>query len=140
MKFPISDCIIIGAGAAGLFCAGKISQHGKSVTIVEHNVHPGKKIRISGGGRCYFTNRVVKAQHFISDNPHFAVSALSRYTPDHFISLVESHHIAYHEKTLGQLFCDNSSKEIIDMLLKECNKGFTDIQYGAQIYSITKDD
>lgn len=140
MKFPISDCIVIGAGAAGLYCAGKISQHGKSVTIVEHNDHPGKKIRISGGGRCNFTNRVVKGQHFISENPHFAVSALSRYTPDHFISLVESHQIAYHEKTLGQLFCDHSSKEIIDMLLKECNQDYTDIQYGVKIHSIKNSD
>lgn len=140
MKFPISDCIIIGAGAAGLFCAGKISQKQKTVTILEHNAHPGKKIRISGGGRCNFTNRIVKAQHFISDNPHFAVSALSRYTPDDFIALVESHGIAYHEKTLGQLFCDHSSKEIIEMLLKECQTDYSDIQYGMKIYSIRKED
>jgi len=140
MKFPISDCIIIGAGAAGLFCAGKISQHGKSVVILEHNDHPGKKIRISGGGRCNFTNRVVTASHFISDNPYFAVSALTRYTPEHFISLIESHGIAYHEKTLGQLFCDHSSKDIIEMLLRECNTDHTDIQYGIQIHSIHKYD
>jgi predicted Rossmann fold flavoprotein len=140
MKFPIRDCIIIGAGAAGLFCAGTISQHGKSVTILEHNDHPGKKIRISGGGRCNFTNRTVKAQHFISENPHFAVSALSRYSSNDFISLVESHRIAYHEKTLGQLFCDNSSKDIIEMLLNECNHDNVEIEYGIKIHSIQKDD
>ncbi|MFM6955583.1 MAG: NAD(P)/FAD-dependent oxidoreductase [Ignavibacteria bacterium] len=140
MKFPISDCIIIGAGAAGLFCAGRISQQGKHVVILEHNEHPGKKIRISGGGRCNFTNRVVTAKQFISDNPYFAVSALTRYTPEHFISLIESYGIAYHEKTLGQLFCDHSSKDIIQMLLQECDQEYIDIQYGINIHSIRKDE
>ncbi|MFM8840080.1 MAG: NAD(P)/FAD-dependent oxidoreductase, partial [bacterium] len=137
MKFPNSDCIIIGAGAAGLFCAGIISKAGKSVNVIEHNSKPGKKIRISGGGRCNFTNRIVKAQHFISQNPHFAVSALARYTPEDFIALVESHDIAYHEKTLGQLFCDESSQQIIDMLLNECIFEHTDIHYDTSVEHIT---
>ena len=137
MKFPNSDCIIIGAGAAGLFCAGIISKAGKSVNVIEHNSKPGKKIRISGGGRCNFTNRIVKAQHFISQNPHFAVSALARYTPEDFIALVESHDIAYHEKTLGQLFCDESSQQIIDMLLNECIFEHTNIHYDTSVEHIT---
>ena len=138
MKFPVSECIIIGAGAAGLFCAGLLSKQHKTVTLLEHNAQPGKKIRISGGGRCNFTNRIVKAQHFISDNPHFAVSALSRYTPDDFIKLIESHNIDYHEKTLGQLFCDGSSQQVIDMLLSECNTSYCDISYGTKVYSVRK--
>lgn len=138
MKFPVSDCIIIGAGAAGLFCAGLLSKQHKTVTLLEHNAQPGKKIRISGGGRCNFTNRIVKAQHFISENPHFAVSALSRYTPDDFINLIESHNIDYHEKTLGQLFCDGSSQQVIDMLLSECNTSYCDISYGTKVYSVRK--
>lgn len=138
MKFPVSDCIIIGAGAAGLFCAGLLSKQHKTVTLLEHNAQPGKKIRISGGGRCNFTNRIVKAQHFISENPHFAVSALSRYTPDDFINLIESHNIDYHEKTLGQLFCDGSSQKVIDMLLSECNTSYCDISYGTKVYSVRK--
>jgi len=138
MKFPVSDCIIIGAGAAGLFCAGLLSKQHKTVTLLEHNAQPGKKIRISGGGRCNFTNRIVKAQHFISENPHFAVSALSRYTSDDFINLIESHNIDYHEKTLGQLFCDGSSQQVIDMLLSECNTSYCDISYGTKVYSVRK--
>lgn len=140
MKFPVSDCIIIGAGAAGLFCAGLLSKHCKTVTLLEHNPQPGKKIRISGGGRCNFTNRIVKSQHFISENPHFSVSALSRYTPDDFIRLIESHNIAYHEKTLGQLFCDGSSQQVIDMLLRECNGDYVDISYNTKINSVIKSD
>lgn len=140
MKFPVSDCIIIGAGAAGLFCAGLISKQGKSVSLLEHNSQPGKKIRISGGGRCNFTNRIVKAQHFISDNPHYAVSALSRYTPDDFIRLIESYNISYHEKTLGQLFCDGSSQQVIDMLLSECDSNYTDISYGVLINSVSRNE
>lgn len=140
MKFPQSDCIIIGAGAAGLFCAGLLSKQHKTVTLLEHNEQPGKKIRISGGGRCNFTNRIVKAQHFISDNPHFPVSALSRYTPDDFIALIESYDISYHEKTLGQLFCDNSSQQVIDMLLSECIPDYCDISYGTKVQSVKKDD
>ncbi len=140
MKFPVSDCIIVGAGAAGLFCAGLLSKHCKTVTLLEHNAQPGKKIRISGGGRCNFTNRIVKAQHFISENPHFAVSALTRYTPDDFINLIKSHNITYHEKTLGQLFCDGSSQQVIDMLIRECNTEYCDISYGTKVNSVRKSE
>lgn len=114
------DVIIIGAGAAGLMCAIEAGKRGRRVVVLDHAKKPAEKIRISGGGRCNFTNLHTTPQHFISNNPAFCVSALSRYTPRHFIALVEKHGIAYHEKTLGQLFCDGSSREIIDMLLAEC--------------------
>lgn len=113
------DVIIIGAGAAGLMCAGRAVQRGLSVLVLEHNKRPADKVRISGGGRCNFTNIHCTHQNFISDNPHFARSALARYTPQDFIDLVERHGIAWHEKTKGQLFCDESSQQIIDMLISE---------------------
>jgi len=110
------DVIIIGAGAAGLMCAGQASQRGLSVLVLDHAKKPGEKIRISGGGRCNFTNIHCTHQNFISQNPHFARSALARYTPQDFIDLVEHYDIAWHEKTKGQLFCDESAQQIIDML------------------------
>jgi len=115
------DVIIIGAGAAGMMCAIEAGKRGRSVWLVDHAKKIGEKIRISGGGRCNFTNIHASPQNFLSQNPHFCKSAFSQYTQQDFISLVEKHGIKYHEKTLGQLFCDDSSQQIIDMLLKECD-------------------
>ena len=117
------DAIIIGAGAAGMFCAAQAGQRGRRVLLIDHSREPGRKILISGGGRCNFTNVGATAANYLSANPHFAKSALSRYTPADFIDLVESYGIAWHEKTLGQLFCDGSSKQIVAMLMDECAKG-----------------
>lgn len=114
------DVIIIGAGAAGLMCAIAAGQRGRRVLVLEHANKVGKKILMSGGGRCNFTNMYCSPENFISNNPHFVKSALSRYTPWHFIEMVERHQIAYHEKKLGQLFCDESSKDIVQMLVTEC--------------------
>ena len=114
------DAIILGAGAAGLMCAIEAGKRGRRVAVLEHADRPGKKILISGGGRCNFTNIYCQPENFLSANPHFAKSALARYTPADFIALVEKHRIAYHEKTLGQLFCDGSSRAILDMLEAEC--------------------
>lgn len=116
------DVIILGGGAAGLFCAAKAGQRGKTVLVLERTDKPGKKILISGGGRCNFTNIGAGPANYISANPHFAKSALSRYTSRDFLDLVESHDIAWHEKTLGQLFCDGSAKQIVAMLMDECAK------------------
>jgi len=123
----VFDAIVIGAGAAGLFCAAQAGQRGLKVLLLDHSERVAEKIRISGGGRANFTNRDLDVRapqrHFVGDNPHFCRSALSRYTPQHFIELVEKHGIAYHEKHKGQLFCDGSSQQIIDMLLAECAAG-----------------
>jgi predicted Rossmann fold flavoprotein len=133
------DVIIIGAGAAGLFCAGIAGKRGRSCIVIEHEERVGKKIGISGGGRCNFTNINTSPDNFISSNPNFCKSALARYRPEDFISLVESHKIAYHEKKLGQLFCDGSSEQIIEMLLKECKRGDVEIRLNCQVDKITKD-
>jgi predicted Rossmann fold flavoprotein len=116
------DVIILGAGAAGLMCAAVAGQGGRRVAVLEHNTQPGRKILISGGGRCNFTNLHCAPDRFLSSNPHFAKSALALYQPRHFIELVERYGIAWHEKTLGQLFCDHSSRQIVDMLLAECER------------------
>ena len=134
------DIIIIGAGAAGLMCGAVAGARGKSVLIIDHAQKPGEKIRISGGGRCNFTNIHCGPYNFISANPHFAKSALSRYSPYDFIDLVERYGIAYHEKTKGQLFCDNSSQEIIDMLLAECEAAGNEIRLSTQVLGIEKFD
>ncbi len=118
-----ADVVIVGAGAAGLFCAGVAGQRGLSVLLIDHAEKVAEKIRISGGGRCNFTNRDAGAAHFLSENPAFCRSALARYTPGHFIALVQRHRIAWHEKHKGQLFCDDSSESIIQMLLRECEVG-----------------
>jgi predicted Rossmann fold flavoprotein len=117
------DVIVIGAGAAGMMCAAQCGQRGRRVLLIEHYHKLGEKIRISGGGRCNFTNIHTRPENFLSKNPHFCRSALARYTPQHFIALVEKHGIRYHEKTLGQLFCDDSSQKIIDLLKTECDRG-----------------
>jgi predicted Rossmann fold flavoprotein len=116
------DVIVLGAGAAGLMCAAVAGQRGRRVAVLEHNTQPGRKILISGGGRCNFTNLHCAPDRFISSNPHFAKSALALYQPRHFVELVERYGIAWHEKTLGQLFCDRSSRQIVDMLLAECER------------------
>jgi hypothetical protein len=134
------EVIIIGAGAAGLMCAIEAGRRGRSVLVIERNEKPGKKILISGGGRCNFTNHSTPPISFLSENPHFAKSALSRFTPQHFIGLVEKHGIAYHEKTLGQLFCDESSREITGMLLKECNETGVTILTGCEVEKIEKSE
>ncbi len=138
------DVIIIGAGAAGLFCAGRAGARGKRVLLLDHAKKPGEKIRISGGGRCNFTNMHSGPDNFISANPHFPKSALSRFTPYDFIALVERYGIAWHEKhqtgmQLGQLFCDESSQQIIDMLLTECKKGGVDLRLSTEIKSVSHD-
>jgi predicted Rossmann fold flavoprotein len=117
------DVVIVGAGAAGLFCAGVAGQLGLKVLVLDHSEKVAEKIRISGGGRCNFTNTDVNAANFLSDNPRFAKSALSRYTPRDFIALMQKHQIPFHEKHKGQLFCDRSAEEIIAMLLRECDAG-----------------
>ncbi|MFL6738394.1 MAG: NAD(P)/FAD-dependent oxidoreductase [Sphingomicrobium sp.] len=124
------DAIIIGAGAAGMFCAALAGQRGRRVLLVDHAPEPGRKILISGGGRCNFTNIGASADNFLSANPHFAKSALGRFTPNDFIALVERHGIAWHEKTLGQLFCDGSSRQIVAMLLDECAAGGVETAFG----------
>ncbi len=125
------DAIILGAGAAGLFCAATAGQRGRRVLLLDHNQEPGRKILISGGGRCNFTNLHTAPDRYLSANPHFAKSALSRYTPQDFLELVESHGIAWHEKTLGQLFCDGSARQIVAMLLAECGQGGVDLRLGT---------
>ena len=114
------DVIILGAGAAGLFCAATAAARGRRVVVLDHAEKPGKKILISGGGRCNFTNLHTAPDRYLSENPHFARSALSRFTPADFIALVDAHGIAWHEKTLGQLFCDGSARQIVDMLMDQC--------------------
>jgi predicted Rossmann fold flavoprotein len=116
----LADVLIIGAGAAGLMCAIESARRGRRTVVLEHNARPGRKILISGGGRCNFTNIDTRAENFVSGNPHFAKSALARYTPRDFVRLVERHGIRYHEKKLGQLFCDGSAAEIVGMLEREC--------------------
>ena len=117
------DAIVLGAGAAGLFCAALAGQRGRRVLLIDHAPEAGRKILISGGGRCNFTNLHTAPDRYLSQNPHFAKSALSRYTPRDFIGLIEAHGIAWHEKTLGQLFCDGSAKQVVAMLLAECARG-----------------
>src|SRR5882724_7101305 len=118
LSMPQWDVIVIGAGAAGLFCAIEAGKRGRRVLVLEHADRVGRKIAISGGGRCNFTNIHTSPDNFLSANPHFCKSALARYTPFDFIALVEKHGIAWHEKKLGQLFCDRTSQQIIDMLLR----------------------
>ncbi|MGA0833506.1 MAG: aminoacetone oxidase family FAD-binding enzyme, partial [Candidatus Kapaibacteriota bacterium] len=134
------DAVILGAGAAGLFCASRLAQRGLQVCVLEHNTAPGKKIRISGGGRCNFTNIHTTYRCFASSNPDYARSALARYTPQDFIALVESYGIAWHEKTLGQLFCDGSAQQIIDMLVAECRSAGVTIHLGVAVQSVRKPD
>ncbi len=132
------DVIIIGAGAAGLMCAIEAGKRKRRVLVLEKSNKPGKKILMSGGGRCNFTNYHIHPDAYISHNPHFCKSALSRYTQWDFIDLVKRHHIPFHEKTLGQLFCDNKSQAILDMLLAECQQASVEIRLNTQIEKIEK--
>ena len=131
--------IIIGGGAAGLFCAIEAGKRGRRVLVLEHGGQVGRKIAISGGGRCNFTNVNTSAANFISANPHFAKSALARYTPADFVALVERHGISYHEKKLGQLFCDGSARQIINLLLAECADAGVEIRCGARVRRVARE-
>jgi predicted Rossmann fold flavoprotein len=133
------DVMVLGAGAAGLMCAIEAGRRGRRVVLLEHAEKIGKKILISGGGRCNFTNLHTQPKHFLSENPHFAKSALARYTPADFIALVEKHGISYHEKTLGQLFCDNSASQIITMLESECRYANVKIVVDAKVTEVRRD-
>jgi len=134
------DVVVLGAGAAGLMCAISAGRRGRRVLLLEHGAQAGAKILISGGGRCNFTNLEVTPERFISANPHFCKSALSRYTERDFIAMVERHRIRYHEKTLGQLFCDGSAREILAMLLAECAAAAVDLRVDHQIVAVTRAD
>jgi predicted Rossmann fold flavoprotein len=135
---PTYDVIVIGAGAAGMMCAIEAGKRGRSVLLIEHARAPGEKIRISGGGRCNFTNLECRPERFLSANPRFCISALSRYPQADFIALVERHGIAYHEKTLGQLFCDGSAREIIAMLLEEMRRAKVELRLSTSVKALEK--
>lgn len=135
-----SNVIIIGAGAAGLMCAAQAGYQGKSVTVLDMGKKPGRKILISGGGRCNFTNEGATPENYLCQNPHFVKSALSRYTAQDFIELVDRHGLAYHHKTLGQLFCDNSAQDIVDILLTECEWAGVNIQLRCEVFQVIKTD
>ena len=134
------DVVVLGAGAAGLMCAMRAGQRGRRVLLLDHAEAPGKKILISGGGRCNFTNTGCVPERFVSTNPHFARSALARYTQHDFIALVRRHGIAFHEKTLGQLFCDGSAREIVAMLVAECDAAGVDLRLGHRVTDIVRGD
>src|SRR5580698_7674938 len=134
------DVIVLGAGAAGLMCAIEAGKRGRRVLVLDRAERPGKKILISGGGRCNFTNLHCKPENFLSANPHFAKSALARYTPADFLALVEKHGIAWHEKKLGQLFCDRSASDIVQMLLEECRAAGVTIFCSTEIESVSHSD
>ena len=132
------DALILGGGAAGLMCAIEAGKRGRRVAVLEHADHLGKKILISGGGRCNFTNLHCQPENFLSANPHFAKSALARYTPADFVALVEKHHIPYHEKTLGQLFCDRSARDVLAMLEAECRDAGVRIFLGTRVRQVER--
>lgn len=134
------DVVIIGAGAAGLFCAAQAGQAGCSVVVLDNGKKPGRKILMSGGGRCNFTNMYAEPAAYLSNNPHFCKSALARYTQWDFIELVNRHGIPYHEKALGQLFCDNSAEDIVDLLLKECDDGNVRLRMRSEILAVEGND
>jgi len=134
------DVVVIGAGAAGLMCAAIAGQRGRRVILIDHNEGPGAKILISGGGRCNFTNLEILPDRYLSANPHFAKSALARYKAADFIALIDRYGIAYHEKTLGQLFCDGSAKQVVAMLMKEAKEGNVDCRFGTAVQDIQKTD
>ncbi|WP_321475405.1 NAD(P)/FAD-dependent oxidoreductase [uncultured Paludibaculum sp.] len=133
------DAIVLGGGAAGLFCAAQAGRLGRRVALIEHSDRPGRKILISGGGRANFTNLRVEPRNFLSANPHFAKSALARFTPQHFLDLMRAHRIPYHEKTLGQLFCDRSAQDLLTLLLTECSAGKVELHASTKITAVTRD-
>ncbi|MCU5773735.1 NAD(P)/FAD-dependent oxidoreductase [Erwiniaceae bacterium BAC15a-03b] len=134
------DVIIIGAGAAGMFCAAQAGQRGRRVLLLDNGKKAGRKILMSGGGRCNFTNLYTEPAAYLSNNPHFCKSALARYTQWDFIDLVNRHGIAWHEKTLGQLFCDDSAQQIVELLLKECEQGNVTLRLRSEVISVERDD
>jgi len=134
------DAIVLGGGAAGLLCAAEAGQRGKRVLLIEHADRVGRKILISGGGRCNFTNTRTAPDRYLSANPHFAKSALARYTPRDFMKLVDAYGIAWHEKTLGQLFCDGPAIQIVDLLLAECGKGAVEVRCGEAVRDLAHAD
>ncbi len=134
------DVLVLGAGAAGLMCAIEAGKRGLSVLVIDHAKRPAEKIRISGGGRCNFTNLHTTPANFLSQNPRFCVSALKRYTPLHFLKLVEAHRIPWHEKTLGQLFCDNAAMDIIHMLLREAEAAGVKLWMETSFTAVSKPD
>ncbi|MCG7392275.1 NAD(P)/FAD-dependent oxidoreductase [Microvirga sp. ACRRW] len=134
------DVVVIGAGAAGMMCAAEAGKRGRSVLIIDHADKPGEKIRISGGGRCNFTNLNAAPANYISQNPSFCISALRRYTQRDFIALVERYGIAYHEKTLGQLFCDGSSRQVVDLLLNEMKQAGVELRLQTSVTQVEKTD
>jgi len=134
------DVLVLGAGAAGLMCAIEAGRRGRHVAVLERAERPGKKILISGGGRCNFTNLHCRPENFLSENPHFAKSALARYTPADFLAVVEKHHIPWHEKKLGQLFCDHASSDILNMLLAEATEVGVVLLCNTQIVDVRRDD
>src|ERR1700722_18321040 len=134
------DVIILGAGAAGLMCAVAAGQRGRKVLLLDHADRVGAKILISGGGRCNFTNLHSAPSRFLSGNPDFCKSALDRYTQTDFIALVERHRIPFHEKTLGQLFCDGSARAVVAMLLAECERGGVDVRVNHTVTDISRSD
>jgi predicted Rossmann fold flavoprotein len=134
------DVVVVGGGAAGMMCAFEAGKRGRRVLLLEHGERVGRKILISGGGRCNFTNLGTRAENFLSENPHFAKSALARFTPKDFIALVEKHGIKYHEKTLGQLFCDDSAKLIVAMLEKECAEARVETRCGVTVGAVRRGD
>lgn len=134
------DVIVLGAGAAGMMGAAVAGQRGRRVLLIDHAAEPGRKILISGGGRCNFTNLGTSADRFVSGNAHFAKSALSRYTPADFVALVDAHAIAWHEKTLGQLFCDGSARQIVDLLVAECVAAGVELRLGEAITAVDHGD
>ena len=136
VKIIKQDVVVLGAGAAGLFCAAQAGKRGRKVTLLDHAKRPGKKILISGGGRCNFTNYYIEPEKYLCQNPHFCKSALSQYTQWDFIALVEKYKIKYHEKTLGQLFCDDSAKEIVAMLMSECEINKVNVKFQVDITSV----
>src|SRR4030095_15492655 len=133
------DVVVIGAGAAGMMCAARAGQRGRSVLLIEHYHVLGEKIRISGGGRCNFTNVNAGPEHYLSQNPDFCRSALSRYTPRDFIALVDRYRIRHHEKKLGQLFCDETARDIIGMLQSECERGHVEWRMAGPVDGITRE-
>ncbi len=132
------DVLVLGGGAAGLMCAIEAGKRGRRAAVLEHAERIGKKILISGGGRCNFTNLHCRPENFLSANEHFAKSALARYTPAHFIALVEKHRIPYHEKTLGQLFCDRSAEDIVELLESECRDAGVQIFLQSQVQEVRR--
>ncbi|MTD28199.1 NAD(P)/FAD-dependent oxidoreductase [Erwinia sorbitola] len=134
------DVIVVGAGAAGLFCAAQAGQKGRRVLLIDNGKKAGRKILMSGGGRCNFTNLYTEPAAYLSHNPHFCKSALARYTQWDFIDLINRHGIAWHEKTLGQLFCDDSAQQVVELLLKECEEGQVTLRLRSEVVAVSRDD